>query len=41
MAEERDRQHHQLNGHKCEQTPGNSEGQRSLACSIHRVTKSR
>ena len=24
--------HHQLNGHKSEQTPGDSEGQRSLAC---------
>ena len=24
--------HHQLNGHKFEQTPGNSEGQGSLAC---------
>ena len=24
--------HHQLNGHDFEQTPGNSEGQRSLAC---------
>ena len=23
---------HQLSGHKFEQTPGNSEGQRSLAC---------
>ena len=23
---------HQLNGHEFEQTPGNSEGQRSLAC---------
>ena len=26
------RQHHQLNGHKFEQTLGNSEGQGSLAC---------
>ena len=25
-------QHHQLNGHESEQTPGDSEGQRSLAC---------
>ena len=24
--------HHQLNGHDCEQTPGDSEGQGSLAC---------
>ena len=24
--------HHQLNGHGFEQTPGDSEGQRSLAC---------
>ena len=24
--------HHQLNGHECEQTPGDSEGQGSLAC---------
>ena len=26
------RQHHQLNGHESEQTLGESEGQRSLAC---------
>ena len=26
------RYHHQLNGHECEQTPGDSGGQRSLAC---------
>ena len=26
------RQHHCLNGHKSEQTPGDSEGQRSLRC---------
>ena len=26
------RQYHQLNGHKFEQTPGNSTGQKSLAC---------
>ena len=25
-------QHHQLNGHEFEQTPGDGEGQRSLAC---------
>ena len=24
--------HHRLNGHEFEQTPGNSEGQASLAC---------
>ena len=24
--------HHQLNGHEFEQTPGDSEGQRNLAC---------
>ena len=24
--------HHQLNGHKCEQTPGDGEGQGSLVC---------
>ena len=24
--------HHQLHGHELEQTPGDSEGQRSLAC---------
>ena len=26
------RRHHQLNGHELEQTPGDSEGQGSLAC---------
>ena len=26
------RQHHQLNGHESEQTPGDSEGQKSLEC---------
>ena len=32
---------HQLNGHEFEQTPGDSEGQGSLACYIvHGVTKS-
>ena len=25
-------QHHQLSGHESEQTPGDSEGQRSLVC---------
>ena len=32
--------HHQLNGHEFEQTPGESERQGRLACSVHRVTKS-
>ena len=38
------RQHHQLNGHECEQTPGDSGGQRSLeGCSplAHRVRYNR
>ena len=26
------RQHHQFNGHECEQTLGDNEGQGSLAC---------
>ena len=30
--EEMIRQHHQINGHEFEQTPGDSEGQESLAC---------
>ena len=30
--DEIDRQHHQLNEHKFEQTPGDSEGQGSLMC---------
>ena len=25
-------QHYQLNGHECEETPGDGEGQRSLVC---------
>ena len=29
---EMDGWHHRLNGHECEQIPGDSEGQRSLAC---------
>ena len=33
--------HHQLNGHEFEQTPGDSEGQGSLAATVHGVTKSR
>ena len=32
--------HHQLNGHECEQTLGDSEGQGSLACCISLVAKS-
>ena len=31
-ANEMVRQHHQFNGHEFEQTPGDSEGQGSLAC---------
>ena len=31
---------HWLKGHEFEQSPGNSEGQGSQVCSIHRVTKS-
>ena len=34
--------HHQLNGHDCEQTPGDSEEQGSLVCcAVHGVAKSR
>ena len=32
--------HHQLNGHELEQAPGYGEGQGSLVCSVHGVTKS-
>ena len=32
--------HHQVSGHEFEQTPGRSEGQESLACYIHGLTKS-
>ena len=32
--------HHQLNGHEFEQTPGDGEGQESLVCLVHGVTKS-
>ena len=32
--------HHQLNRHQCEQTPGDSGGQRSLACCNSWVPKS-
>ena len=32
--------HHRLDGHKSEQAPGVGDGQESLACSIHGVTKS-
>ena len=33
--------HHRLNGHELEQTPGDGEGQGSLACCSHGVTESR
>ena len=36
-----DRWHHQLNGHEFEKTPGDSEGQGSLGCSVQGVAKSR
>ena len=32
--------HHRLNGHEFEQTLGCGEGQGSLACAVHGVTKS-
>ena len=32
--------HHPLNRHEFEQAPGVGDGQGSLACSVHRVTKS-
>ena len=32
--------HHQVNGHEFEQTPGDSEGQASLACCSRGVTNS-
>ena len=32
--------HHRLNGREFEQTLGDGEGQGSLACAVHRVTKS-
>ena len=32
--------HHRLNGHEFKQTPGDGEGQGSLACCIHGVAKS-
>ena len=31
--------HHWLNGHESEQTLGDGEGQGSLACAVHGVTK--
>ena len=34
-------QYHILNGHEFEQTLGDSEGQGTLVCAIHRVTESR
>ena len=35
------RQHHQLNGHESEQTPGDSEGQGSLVCYSARSRRAR
>ena len=35
------RQHHCLNGHELEQTPGDSGGQKSLAAAVHGLAKSR
>ena len=32
--------HHRLNGHEFEQAPGVGDGQGSLACAVHQVTKS-
>ena len=32
--------HHQLSGHEFEQTVGNSEGQGSLAASVHGISES-
>ena len=41
MAEdEMVRQHHQLNGHEFEQTPGDSEEWRSQHAAVHGVAKS-
>ena len=34
------RWHHRLNGREFEQILGDSEGQGSLVCSVHKVTKS-
>ena len=31
--------HHQLDGHEFEQTPGVGDGQGSLVCAVHGVTK--
>ena len=33
--------HHRLNGHEFEQSPGDGEGQGSLACTVHGAAKSR
>ena len=33
--------HHRLNGHEFEQTLGDGDGQGSLVCAVHGVTKSR
>ena len=32
--------HHQLDGHEFEKAPGVGDGQGSLACAVHGVTKS-
>ena len=32
--------HHQCNGHELGQTSGDGEGQRGLACMVHRVANS-
>ena len=32
--------HHQLDGHECEQTPGDSEGQGRWDAAVHGVAKS-
>ena len=40
MENEVVREHHWLNGHECKQIPGDSGGQRSLACAVHGITKS-
>ena len=32
--------HHQLDGHEFEQAPGVGDGQGSLVCAVHGITKS-
>ena len=39
VEDEMIRQHHQLNGHECEQTLGDSEGQGSWCAAVHGVAK--